>query len=387
MILLNTRRLTLFTLLCLAAMALNACGIVPQTQPAGNQTEVATAVTSPTDAPTLAPTDIPTQAPSPTPLPPFTVDELKNATYLLKDFASLNDGSDSMALVNGTFSKSEPAGTGVQNFNLMYVQSTTGDLNGDGLPDAAVILAADTGGSGTFVYLAAVINQAGKPLNVDAITLGDRTVIESMSIQDGKIAMQTIIHGPQDPLCCPTLKTSETYMLENNNLLTQAEKTAAPLAQGVIEALKAKDMGKLASFIHPAAGVRFSPYVNVKDTDLVFTPDQLAGAMQDSKNYVWGVFDGSGAPIELTFSDYYAKFVYSMDFASAAEVSYNHILSIGNMIDNSRDFYPNSIIVEYFLPGTDPQYGGMDWQSLRLVFQTIDNQWYLVGIIHSQWTI
>lgn len=68
-------------------------------------------------------------------------------------------------------------------------------------------------------------------------------------------------------------------------------------------------------------------------------------------------------------------------------MGYNHVFSSGNIIDNSHDFYPNSIIVEYYLPGTDPNNGGMDWQSLRLVFQSIENQWYLVGIIHSQWTI
>ena len=32
-------------------------------------------------------------------------------------------------------------------------------------------------------------------------------------------------------------------------------------------------------------------------------------------------------------------------------------------------------------------FDGMDWKSLRLVFQEKDNIWYLVGIIHDGWTI
>jgi len=43
--------------------------------------------------------------------------------------------------------------------------------------------------------------------------------------------------------------------------------------------------------------------------------------------------------------------------------------------------------VEYHFPGIDPQYGGLDWRSLRLVFQQSGGEWYLVGIIHDQWTI
>jgi len=27
------------------------------------------------------------------------------------------------------------------------------------------------------------------------------------------------------------------------------------------------------------------------------------------------------------------------------------------------------MVVEYHFPGIDPQYGGLDWRSLRLVFQ------------------
>lgn len=45
------------------------------------------------------------------------------------------------------------------------------------------------------------------------------------------------------------------------------------------------------------------------------------------------------------------------------------------------------MVVEYYLPGENPDYGGLDWQSLRLVFQHKEGAWYLVGVIHDEWTV
>ncbi len=60
---------------------------------------------------------------------------------------------------------------------------------------------------------------------------------------------------------------------------------------------------------------------------------------------------------------------------------------MGNSIDNSQEYYPGAMVVEYHFPGFDPQYGGLDWASLRLVFQEFEGRWVLVGIIHDEWTI
>jgi hypothetical protein len=63
------------------------------------------------------------------------------------------------------------------------------------------------------------------------------------------------------------------------------------------------------------------------------------------------------------------------------------VLTSGNMIENQFEVYKDSIIVEYHIPEIDPQFEGLDWQSLRLVFEEYDGSWKLVGIIHNQWTI
>jgi hypothetical protein len=138
--------------------------------------------------------------------------------------------------------------------------------------------------------------------------------------------------------------------------------------------------------IHPLLGLRFSPYAFVNDTDQVFSANQVAGLLTNNTVFTWGVYDGSGAPIELTFVEYYFQFVYDVDFSAAPQIALNHRLGEGNSLNNAQEFYPRSMVVEYYFPGFDPQYEGMDWRSLRLIFLQDNDVWYLAGIVHDQWT-
>ena len=154
----------------------------------------------------------------------------------------------------------------------------------------------------------------------------------------------------------------------------------------VLRSIKYQDFTLLSSYVHPRDGVRFSPYAYTQVIDQVFTNDEVAKIITDSSSYTWGAYSGTGEPINLSFLDYYSKFIYDEDFANAPQVSLNHRLSTGNSIDNNTEFYPGSMIVEYYFPGFDPQYAGMDWRSLRLVFSEYNSTWYLVAIIHDEWT-
>jgi cell division protein FtsB len=159
-------------------------------------------------------------------------------------------------------------------------------------------------------------------------------------------------------------------------------------ANEVLLLLHNKDLDKLAAYIHPDKGVRFSPYAYVDpQKDLIFTAEQIKKAFSDQKEYVWGNYDGTGDPIKLSFEGYFRKFIYDVEFINAREISYNHPLGKGNTINNAAEIYPNANIVEYHFPGIDPKYEGMDWRSLRLVLEEKNSNWYLVGIIHDQWTI
>ncbi|NLM34482.1 MAG: hypothetical protein GX206_03500 [Clostridiales bacterium] len=166
------------------------------------------------------------------------------------------------------------------------------------------------------------------------------------------------------------------------------KKMVEDYAKEAMQALKEKDMEKLSQLVHPEKGVRFSPYTFVeKDKDLVFSAKEVNKFMEDTTKYKWGFYDGSGELIELTFADYYKRFIYDADFINAPKVGYNEPIATGNTINNTFEVYKNAVIIEYHFPGIEEKYEGMDWRSLKLVFEKYKDKWYLVGVIHDEWTI
>ncbi len=166
-------------------------------------------------------------------------------------------------------------------------------------------------------------------------------------------------------------------------------KSQGPLfsALQAIELIQNKDWEGLAAMVHPEAGVRFTAYPYIElEKDLVFTAEQVAGFGTDSTKHNWGHYDGSGDPIQLTFGEYYERFIYDADFANAPLIGRDRIIGTGNAIDNVQEAYPNGRFVEFYFPGTE-MHDGIDWRSLKLVFEQQGDTWYLVGVIHGEWTI
>lgn len=162
---------------------------------------------------------LPTPEPLPTPKTSghvLTAEVLANTEYLVPDWIE----SGKAKLTNGEFR--QKYGDAELSVKLLSTYTAFGDLNGDGLEDAATIFIVNTGGSGGFVYLAAVLNSDGQPDNVAVSLLGDRVKINSLTIfgiEVGRIVVNLIAKGPHDPGCCPTERATWTYELQNQNLV------------------------------------------------------------------------------------------------------------------------------------------------------------------------
>lgn len=182
---------------------------------------------------------------------------------------------------------------------------------------------------------------------------------------------------------------SDAQQVAPGNTITpaQAKQLISSRARETVMALKNGDMQRLSAIAHPTKGVRFTPYNYVElKQDLVFRPAQLKSLMTSRKRHLWGEYDGTGDPIRLTFKKYYKRFIYDVDFARMKQVSYNDSVSTNPNYDNAYETYANAIVVEYHFSGSK-RYDGMDWRSLRLVFQRKNKTWYLVGVLHNEWTI
>lgn len=169
---------------------------------------------------------------------------------------------------------------------------------------------------------------------------------------------------------------------------TQSSASLLITALEVVGLLQDLDMQGLSEYVHPNKGVRFSPYGHVLlQEDLVFFAQDIPTLLQDSQLYTWGAFDGTGDPINYTFSDYYDRFIYDVDFADPHMIGNNFVIGAGNTLINLEQAYPDGSFVEFYFTGFNPDYVGMDWRSLRLVFEEWEGTWSLVGIVHDEWTI
>lgn len=174
-----------------------------------------------------------------------------------------------------------------------------------------------------------------------------------------------------------------------------SEDSAVPLANGDLVArtlevagyIRDSDWASLAGSVHPDRGVTFTPYSSVSDVDLCFTPEEVAAFGSDTREYLWGYADGSGAPMRMTAADYFARFVNNTDYTCAPLLAVDRVISSGNAVENVAAAYPNARFVELYYSGLDEANEGFDWCALKLVFEPANGALMLVGVIHSEWTI
>jgi heat shock protein HslJ len=145
----------------------------------------------------------------------LTEEALKNTEY-----PSEWEDSGTITLTDGRYEGEPFVEGGASRLVVTLVEPVAfGDLDGDGIDDAAVILAANAGGSGTFLSLEAMGNEGGEPAHRATYPLGDRAQIESLAIESGQIVLEMVTHGPDDPMCCPTQRAEQTYVLQGDELV------------------------------------------------------------------------------------------------------------------------------------------------------------------------
>jgi hypothetical protein len=166
-----------------------------------------------------------------------------------------------------------------------------------------------------------------------------------------------------------------------------AETAVGSLVRDTLAAFKKRDGPALAALAHPSKGVRFSPYAYLQATNITLTAAQLTTGFTDPTKRTWGITDGKGDPIILTFAEYARTYIYARDFASSSQTAFNKTIGSGNTIDNTADVYPNTILFEAYDPGPDPGLKDIQWQCVRLLFERSGDRWFLVSVVHGEWTI
>jgi hypothetical protein len=149
---------------------------------------------------------------SPSPAPGY-VEEIRNSKYQLGI-------PDSLQIVQLTDGKFEQGGSGSADFISVFVTDfvARGDLNGDNEDEIAVLISENYGGTGTFVFLAVYGEVDGAVVFQTSKLVDDRPQLNALSIEDNEIFLDAIIHGFEDPMCCPTLKTTRHFRFVDGQL-------------------------------------------------------------------------------------------------------------------------------------------------------------------------
>jgi hypothetical protein len=152
----------------------------------------------------------------------LTEDDLSNAEYDLPDLGTFQ-------LRAGRYE--DQYGSGATEVNRAFYQASGfGDLDGDGADDAAAVIATELGGSGSFYYLAAMLNREGQPQQAGQAFLGDRVQVQSIGVEEGTITVIMKVAGPDDPLCCPSQTVTRIYRLQEDGLeLVEEQLEATPV--------------------------------------------------------------------------------------------------------------------------------------------------------------
>ena len=124
----------------------------------------------------------------------------------------------SVQLADGKWSETQSDGS--LQIVMLDEHFAIGDLNSDGLEDAALVVVESMGGSGVFYSVAAFINEGGTLVQKDSAFIDDRPIVHSIEIINGEIQLNANVHGLNDPMVDPTVNLTKTYRLIGEKLVT-----------------------------------------------------------------------------------------------------------------------------------------------------------------------
>jgi heat shock protein HslJ len=165
------------------------------------------------------------------PPPAPTVEQLRAATV-----AEVFDAP--VTLAGGVY-EGAPAEAGAASRPRLQLWESTihsGDMDGAEGSEAVAMLSSNAGGSGEFVHVAVFGTRDGALVNLGTAAVGDRTRLQSMWLERGKLLMDVIEVGPSDAACCPTQVARKTYGFEGGEFKQLSSEVRGVLAISMLAA-------------------------------------------------------------------------------------------------------------------------------------------------------
>jgi len=149
---------------------------------------------------------------------PSVIDPL-NASYMVE--------GQKIRLIDGRSETEAAPGSAAKVITSVFGKPVYGNIDGQGDVDAALILTYDSGGSGTFFYVAAALNVKGNYRGTHAVLLGDRVAPQNVSVRNGVIVANYVDRRPEESMAAsPSVGRSKYLIIESDVL-----KEIAPIAK------------------------------------------------------------------------------------------------------------------------------------------------------------
>lgn len=205
--------------------------------------------------------------------------ELLNATYA-------GIVAEPISLSSGGWEGEPYAGGGASRPRVGLAEDVyfTGDINGDGVPEAVVILWQSSGGTGTNTYVAVMARQDDEIKNIGTALIGDRVKLRSGEIADGNITLEVLQAGENDAMCCPTMLAVRTWSLQDSQLEEGEMEVVGKLSLAVLN-------GSQWVLTHLDRG---QPIAEDIDVTLAFTDERISGKSACNR-YSAGIKEGDSA--------------------------------------------------------------------------------------------
>ncbi len=143
-----------------------------------------------------------------------------------------------VTLAGGVYEGAPAEAGGASRPSLRLWDSTfhTGEMDGAEGSEAVVMLSSNAGGSGEFVHVAVFGIRDGAVTNLGTAAVGDRTKLQTLWLERGKVLMDVIEAGPEDAACCPTQVARKTYGFEGSQFKQLSSEVRGMLALSMLAA-------------------------------------------------------------------------------------------------------------------------------------------------------
>ncbi|MBU2705603.1 hypothetical protein KCM76_06405 [Zooshikella marina] len=125
-------------------------------------------------------------------------------------------------LSNGLYRHKKGAENGEDLVVRISSQRVLADVNNDGHLDIVAILITDPGGIGYYRELSVVLGGEERKA-LSAVNLGDRTKVQSVTVENQQILVSVLQHDEEDRICCPSQSKQLIYTIVNDELQAVTE--------------------------------------------------------------------------------------------------------------------------------------------------------------------